>query len=159
MTTSWKHYRCTFSGDVRVDKPNGWVRAPCGIPARSLFGPVWLTRMASSVSEAEAVAAGRQLAEGLVGAAFGSLRVRRAHVFFHEGSTEDQSALFLVVTLSDPKSDTWPVEDLMKLRRQLRHDSRQLNVPVPIFIELEPETDAVQADDVGVSEPLHLPGI
>lgn len=114
--------------------------------------------MSAANIEAAAIAIGEKLASGLSGISCGSVEVRRAQAIFHEGP-DDESALFLILTLSDPHGDTWPVNDLLALRRKVRHDARQLRLPVPIYLELEPETDAAQADDEPANEQQHLHGI
>jgi hypothetical protein len=58
-------------------------------------------------------------------------------------------ALHLRIVLDDPRGETWPIEDVMALQRDVLGHARGLGITEAVYLSLEPET-APQADDEDV---------
>lgn len=89
---------------------------------------------------------GEQVAEELLGTLFGSTKVLRAESFL-DRDEEDELATYLDLVLDDPKDETWPLEDVLKLRRAVIDIARRIDLETPIYVRLSPETNAPQEDD------------
>jgi hypothetical protein len=78
----------------------------------------------------------------------GSTRVIAARVRDGEDS-EGRPALFVTLVLSDPQGDTWPVDDLWELRRDVQSVISKVNpdLETPWFIAFEPEHAEQQEPD------------
>lgn len=89
------------------------------------------------------------LAETLVNRDFGSFAVVDASVLLGRMPDDDDApAALLSLVLSNPKgTDTWPTEDLVRLRRVIVHDARRTQAPLALYVELSPETSEAQEDD------------
>jgi hypothetical protein len=84
----------------------------------------------------------------------GATIIKDVRVEVREDSS-DRQALFVVLVLSDPpkRLETWPVDDLWELRREVRKvvAERLPKLDMPWFIVFEPEhPDLLDEDD----EPL-----
>lgn len=70
-------------------------------------------------------------------------------------------ALFIDVTLPDPNPDeeTWPVEDLFRMDREVRDKALELGVAYPWYLRPRPATDdAADTDETGTAHPTSRPG-
>src|SRR5205814_6579079 len=79
----------------------------------------------------------------------GDTRVVGARATVGEDS-EGRSALFITLVLSAPSGDTWPVEDLWELRRNVRSVIAEVDpdLELPWFIVFEPESaEQLETDD------------
>ena len=79
----------------------------------------------------------------------GATQVRDVRADVREDSS-GTSALFVVLVLSDPPGDTWPVEDLWEFRDIARAAVNKVvpDLEMPWFVEFEPENpDALDPDD------------
>jgi len=90
----------------------------------------------------------RGLAGWLSGKKFGSITVLMTNSTIGSDS-EDEPAVFLDLTLSDPEpnTDTWPIEDVLTLRRQVLRKAAELQLGMRIYVRFSPATDAPQEDD------------
>lgn len=53
------------------------------------------------------------------------------------------------VVLADPPEggETWPLDDVLSLRRAVLTRSGELGIEAPVYVELSPQTEAPQEDD------------
>ncbi len=78
---------------------------------------------------------------------FGSVRIENALASV-DRDAEDEVALFLTLTLSDPVGkETWPIQDVLALRRGVLEKATELALTTPVYVRLTPATDAPQEDD------------
>jgi hypothetical protein len=83
----------------------------------------------------------------------GDTRIVGAHVWEGEDSHGEQ-ALFVDLTLSTPRGDTWPVEDIWALRHVVRHVISGVGgVEIPWFIRFAPQ-DAGQLDPEDIEDQI-----
>lgn len=87
-----------------------------------------------------------ELADHIRGAQFGDTLVRDASATIERDSEEDL-AVFLDLTLSDPSESTWPREDITNLRRRIFELVRTTDVELTVYVRLSPSTDEPQEDD------------
>ena len=93
------------------------------------------------------------IADELRGERFGTTSVE--DVSYEEGTdSEDEPAVFLRLTLSDPDGETWPYQDVLMLRRRVLDLLTDAGLTTAVYVSLHPVTDQPQADD-----PLRLPGV
>lgn len=94
----------------------------------------------------EGVAQG--LAGWLGGKTFGSVTVLASKATIAT-DLEEEPAVFLDLTVSDPapNTDTWPIEDVLALRRAVLRKASELQLAMRIYVRLSPATDAPQEDD------------
>lgn len=95
---------------------------------------------------------GEEVAERLEGESFGSTRVERARSTV-DRDDEDELATYLDLVLNDPAGDTWPLEEILELRRTALRVAGEVGLDTPVYVRLSPETDVPQEDD----EPRHFP--
>lgn len=85
----------------------------------------------------------------------GSIRVRDASLRFDENALGEVAA-FLDLTLSDPRSgaDTWPLDEVLDLHRQVDLQAERAGLTPPWHVTLrrespeEPEEEASEGADV-----------
>lgn len=83
----------------------------------------------------------------LCGRAFGGIRVASASASPMLDEDGD-SALYLQLVLNDPAADdSWPIEEVMQMHRELLIETRSLGLDEQVYLSLEPATDVPQADD------------
>ena len=90
-----------------------------------------------------------QLLAWVQGQTFGSATVQQA-LGATDRDADEEIALFLTLTLSDPAAETWPIDDVLDLRRAVLGKAHELGLTTPIYVRLIPATDAPQADDPSV---------
>jgi hypothetical protein len=92
--------------------------------------------------------AAEQLAQWVRGQRFGPVEVVHATQRV-EADADDVPAIFLVLVLNDPPdgSETWPLEDVLSLRRSVLNQARELGIEAPVYVELSPETEPDQEPD------------
>lgn len=88
----------------------------------------------------------RVLADKLSGRRFGTTLILRVepHIDF---DSDDQQTIFLTVVLSDPVGDTWPLDDVLGIRREVFSQARANRLGLPVHVRLVPKTDPPQEDD------------
>lgn len=59
---------------------------------------------------------------------------------------DGEEAIYLSLTLSDPVGAGWPAAEMMELQRDVVREARPAII-CSIYLSIEPETDAPQADD------------
>lgn len=89
---------------------------------------------------------GEKVAERLQGESFGGIRVKTARSFVSRDD-EDELATYLDLVLNDPAGDTWPLEEVLELRRTALRIAGEVGLDTPVYVRLSPETDAPQEDD------------
>ena len=79
---------------------------------------------------------------------FGSVWVEHALASI-DRDAEDEAALFLSLTLRDPGKGkaTWPLRDVLALRRGVLEKASELGLTTPVYVRLNPTTEAPQDDD------------
>jgi hypothetical protein len=89
-----------------------------------------------------------KLAQALVNREFGQTRILSSGANL-DRDAEDETAVFLFLTLSDPvqAEKTWPHDDVLQLRRAVLDEAGRLGLELNIYIHLAPETDLPQEDD------------
>jgi hypothetical protein len=89
----------------------------------------------------------RGLIEWVSDRQFGSVTVQKAFASV-DRDAEDEVALFLTLTLSDPVDQpTWPIQDVLALRHGVLERASELQLTTPVYVRLTPSTDTPQADD------------
>lgn len=86
-----------------------------------------------------------ELAAQMVGQ-YGTIGVTTA-VAEVDRDDEDELAVFLVLTLTDPVGDTWPYEDVLALRRAVITRAEAIGIETSLYVRLRPATDLPQEDD------------
>lgn len=89
---------------------------------------------------------GEEIAERVRGLTFGATRIVEARAVVGLDD-EDEVATYLDLTLSDPRGDTWPVQDVVALRRKVLSVATDIGLDAPLYVRLRPSTDAPQEDD------------
>lgn len=100
--------------------------------------------MATTMSLEEA---GAELADLLRGRESGPVRVIDVAVEVSE-DRDGVPAVNLRVRLSDPPAtaETWPLEDLLPLRRDVRAHANEMGLEAPVYLWFKPESDPPQDD-------------
>lgn len=89
----------------------------------------------------------QSLIRWISGRKFGSVSVRSGLATI-DRDAEDEVALFLTLTVSDPVGGaTWPIQDVLSLRRGVLARARELQLSTPVYVRLNPVTDVPQEDD------------
>lgn len=83
---------------------------------------------------------------GLVGQVFGATGVARASAYLDEDSVGEVGTFFELV-LDDPEGETWPVEDLFDLRRQIREAALDAGLSGPFYFDLTADGPEDIAED------------
>ncbi len=78
------------------------------------------------------------LADQLRDTTWGITRIVAAHTTPGTDATGDP-ATHLHLTLTDPHGDTWPIDDIIALRRAVRTTANTLNTG-PVVVHLRPAT-------------------
>ena len=98
--------------------------------------------MGAAVQELE-----RFLRNALVERSFGSVSVHDLKISLGEDS-EAQTALYADVVLADPAGDTWPIEDVQALRREIRDILSHDPPPVPWYVLLRPKNEQLADEEL-----------
>jgi hypothetical protein len=90
--------------------------------------------------------AGAELAE-LVTGWRGGADVRDVSVDVSE-DRDGVTSVYLSAVLADPPpgADTWPLEDIVPLRRAVRARANELGLEAPVYLLLKPASDPPQDD-------------
>lgn len=101
----------------------------------------------------ERAGAVERLRAWLASRTFGSLSPTDVTVQ-REEDVDGRLAWFLDVTLPDPVpgEDTWPVEDLFTMDREVRDAALSLGVPWPWYLRVRPVSDDVAEAPAGASD-------
>lgn len=93
--------------------------------------------------------AGTELASSLNGRRSGSVEVLDVVVDVGE-DRDGVPAVNLTAVLTDPVpgSDTWPLDNLLPLRRDIRTLANEIGLEAPVYLWFKPESDPPQDDDV-----------
>ena len=86
------------------------------------------------------------LAGDLVDKAFGTVEVAKAWVTTGLDADGDR-ATFLDLVLKNPVGDTWPVEDMLELRRAVASAASRADLESVLYVRVSPEADDVQEDE------------
>ena len=99
-------------------------------------------------SDADVERLAAKLAQALLNREFGQTRVAGSGARIDRDS-EDESAVFLFLTLSDPvpAEKTWPHDDVLELRRAVLDEATRLGIEMNIYVHLTPQTDQPQDDE------------
>jgi hypothetical protein len=104
------------------------------------------------------MAVAERLTTELNGSQSGKTEVRNTRVEFREDSSGDE-AVYIILTLANPTAgqQTWPIDDLWALRREVREikteaekDAKDI-IDFPWFIVFEPEKPS-ELEDEGLQE-------
>jgi len=87
-----------------------------------------------------------EIATALGGEHFGAIAVETVDIRIDLDS-EDEWAVFLDITLSDPNGATWPYDDVLHLRRRVLDLAHEHPVDATVYVSLSPHTDSPQDDD------------
>lgn len=90
--------------------------------------------------------AAEKLAGWLEGRRYGATVVRGSGATVMRDEDGERS-IYLSLVLSDPVGPEWPVEDVMALQREVVHQAGPAGITCSVYLSIQPETDAPQADD------------
>ncbi len=99
-----------------------------------------------STSEQSLVDSAIELAKRFQGKRFGEIRVVRSEAGTDKDD-EGNDIIRLMLVLSDPKSDTWPPDDVLSLRRETINLLNEIGLHVSVYVNFMPETNERQEDD------------
>lgn len=92
-------------------------------------------------------AAGQELASVIKGWSSGGVEVRDVHYDIAE-DRDGIPSINLTVVLADPPAgtDTWPLEEILPLRRVVRSRANEMDLEAPFYLWFLPQTDPPQDD-------------
>ena len=97
--------------------------------------------------------AAKRLADRVRDRKVGSIRVVEVQPRIDEDA-EGNRAVFLDLTLSDPPEgeETWPVDDILELYREIDEEATELELTLPWYVTLQKQTPEEQETDEGESK-------
>lgn len=98
------------------------------------------------LADSDLLPLGRDLAEWLRGQRFGEVLVRDVTSEIVVDADGD-AAVALVAVVADPRADTWPLDDVMSLRRAVREQANERALWLNVYVTLQPTTEDQQEDD------------
>jgi hypothetical protein len=94
---------------------------------------------------------GEAVVEHLVGRTFGSTRVVAAIASVGRDA-DDDPATWLDLVLTDPRGETWPLEDMVALRREMVEVAAEADIDTVLYVRVKPLSDDVQEDELRPGE-------